>query len=577
MTRIEWTRYDGGDIEHAIAMFISSEDSWAEKITPSRGDGGVDILSLHPKTTVYQVKSFTSPLTGNQKKKVVDSLEKLVTDERWQHLEVDEWRLVTPWDPTPEAKNWLQEEARKRGITAVVWDGLTKCDTWAAKYPQIVDYYFHGFRETVIDMAETLLQRTALRSRFVENPDITPADVGATLSEAVAALNRIDPHYSYGVATKPKRTSLPQLFDDFPAGSSPRPVTSKFHTFEELDVRIDIYAKTNLSTELRPIEVGVTLRAQPGSPAEHAIRDFFTYGTPLELPEDSADVSVDAPGGLGGTLTGAAISLRPHEESKAKAQALRMLLLDSDRNVIDELPLERDYISYGNANGGKIPGAETKLIDPTGVLTVILRSVFQEQNTDINFHIAPPENQLADDVLPTMRFLANFSIAQSFVVAPRFGPIPFNAAVDIADVSEDFLEQNSRWYELTNSLVKIQEWASFGINFPDLSSVQTKWLQEIVRVGNLLKGNTEVVGAESIRTHHEPLEINGPTEIRVPFPIQIQFPEGAVSLTGEYSFTGVLQRSAVETKDGVIDEWEVPDHKMYVRVRHPHPASQTNG
>ena len=114
MARIEWTRYSGEEIEHAIAMFIISEDAWVEKITPSCGDGGVDLLSRHPKTTVYQVKRFTSPLSSGQKKKVIDSLEKLVTDERWQHLDVDEWRLVTPWDPTPEAENWLQEEARQR-------------------------------------------------------------------------------------------------------------------------------------------------------------------------------------------------------------------------------------------------------------------------------------------------------------------------------------------------------------------------------------------------------------------------------------------------------------------------------
>lgn len=204
MSRIEWARYSGEEIEHAIAMFIGSEDSLAEKITPSRGDGGIDILSRYPKTTVYQVKSFTSPLKSGQKKQVIDSLESLVTDERWKHLEIDEWHLVTPWDPTPEAETWLQEEGRKRNITVVVWDGLAKCDSWAAKYPQIVDYYFLGFRETVMDMAETLIQRNSMRSLVGDNPDITPADVGNTLSEAVSAINRIDPHYSYGVATRPK-------------------------------------------------------------------------------------------------------------------------------------------------------------------------------------------------------------------------------------------------------------------------------------------------------------------------------------------------------------------------------------
>ena len=60
MSRIEWARYSGEEIEHAIAMFIGSEDSLAEKITPSRGDGGIDILSRYPKTTVIRLKA--SPL-----------------------------------------------------------------------------------------------------------------------------------------------------------------------------------------------------------------------------------------------------------------------------------------------------------------------------------------------------------------------------------------------------------------------------------------------------------------------------------------------------------------------------------
>ncbi|WP_144444954.1 hypothetical protein [Corynebacterium striatum] len=53
MGRIEWSRYSGEDIEHAIAMFIASEDQYAEKISPSRGDGGIDILVRYPRTIVY--------------------------------------------------------------------------------------------------------------------------------------------------------------------------------------------------------------------------------------------------------------------------------------------------------------------------------------------------------------------------------------------------------------------------------------------------------------------------------------------------------------------------------------------
>ena len=247
-----------------------------------------------------------------------------------------------------------------------------------SKVPQIVDYYFQGARVAVREMAEALLQNSSLNGLVEGELDTTPEKVGEQLTKAVAALNRIDPHYSYGFATKPKGGDFSQVFDDFAASSSPRPLTSKFQTMGEQHVRIDIFAKTNLSTELRPIEMRTTLKAQPSSTAEGSIRDFLIFGTPLSLPEDSADVIVDAPGGLGGTISGAAISLRPHDDSKENAQELRLLLLDNKMKVIDELPLERDYISFGSAKVGKVPGAETKLVDSTGVLTVVLRSKFSD-------------------------------------------------------------------------------------------------------------------------------------------------------------------------------------------------------
>lgn len=177
-----------------------------------------------------------------------------------------------------------------------------------------------------------------------------------------------------------------------------------------------------------------------------------------------------------------------------------------------------------------------------------------------------PQKKLAVDVLPTMRFLTNIKDAHWLIVAPRFGSIPNSLAVDTADLSKDFLDQNSRWYELTKSLVEIQNCASFGVKFPDLSSIEVEWINEVNRVGKLLEGITEVAAVEQIRTHHEPLDINGETRVRVPISFRIDFPEGVVEIAGECSFMGILLQRAVEPEEGVIDEWEVVDRVMYVRA-----------
>lgn len=44
MARVEWTRLEGNDVEALVAMFVNREHVDSVRITPSKGDGGVDIL-----------------------------------------------------------------------------------------------------------------------------------------------------------------------------------------------------------------------------------------------------------------------------------------------------------------------------------------------------------------------------------------------------------------------------------------------------------------------------------------------------------------------------------------------------
>ena len=55
---------------------------------------------------MYQVKGFAerTELTSSDKSKIASSLKKLLDqdhgDSRWEHLNVTEWHLVMPLDPT---------------------------------------------------------------------------------------------------------------------------------------------------------------------------------------------------------------------------------------------------------------------------------------------------------------------------------------------------------------------------------------------------------------------------------------------------------------------------------------------
>jgi hypothetical protein len=44
VTRVEWTRYGGDEVETVVAMLVNRKRPNSIRITPSRGDAGVDIL-----------------------------------------------------------------------------------------------------------------------------------------------------------------------------------------------------------------------------------------------------------------------------------------------------------------------------------------------------------------------------------------------------------------------------------------------------------------------------------------------------------------------------------------------------
>jgi hypothetical protein len=44
MARVEWTRISPDDVEYVSAVLLARENPRAQRIRPSRGDGGIDIL-----------------------------------------------------------------------------------------------------------------------------------------------------------------------------------------------------------------------------------------------------------------------------------------------------------------------------------------------------------------------------------------------------------------------------------------------------------------------------------------------------------------------------------------------------
>jgi hypothetical protein len=350
MTRIEWTRLEGNDVEAVVAMLINREHPYSTRITPSKGDGGIDILDRKVdgsgRDVVYQVKRYTGPLTAGQKTEIEGSLKRLKgpkspddevkKDPRWQDLNVEEWHLVTPWDPTPEAELWLQGLGKTYGVKPV-WNGLVLVDQLAAKHPDVVDYYLHGGRQRIAEIYNEVM---ALFAAGQAGGDLEVPAMTERLQKALGALSH-DPHYRYehrfGEGPMPPVGDRPGLVMSCIAGDQ---ATGRWTV-------VDVIARCAASPVERPITVEGVLSLEPGSDAEKAYQDFLTYGASFTSPPGAYEGTIDAPGGLGGPLDGAAISVWSLPEVGENPD-LHLQVLDPDGHVLSGVHMRRVARSQGS-------------------------------------------------------------------------------------------------------------------------------------------------------------------------------------------------------------------------------------
>lgn len=348
MSRVEWTRLEGNDVEAVVAMFINREHPNSTRITPSKGDGGIDILDRNvngsSNDVVYQVKRYTGPLTTGQKNEIEGSLKRLMgpksddevkKDPRWGDLNVQKWHLVTPWDPSPEAELWLQGLGETYGVEPV-WDGLDLVEQLAAKYPDIIDYYLHGGRERV----QTIYQEVAaLFAVGNAEQSLDVPGVNQRIEQALGTLDH-DPHYRYehrfGQGELPHIGSRPGLVFAWVAHNTE---TGRW-------VIVDVIARCAASAEERPITINGVLQLEPGSDAEQAYRDFLTYGAPFTSPAGAYHGEIDAPGGLGRPLHDATVSVSSTLDIGDNAQ-LYLEVLDPNGVVLGGVNLNRVDRSHG--------------------------------------------------------------------------------------------------------------------------------------------------------------------------------------------------------------------------------------
>lgn len=477
MSRVEWTRLEGNDVEAVVAMFVNREHTRSVRITPSIGDGGVDIVDpgAGPEGTddVHQVKRYTGPLTSRQRSEVEGCLTTLTSDERWADLRLGTWYLVTPWDPTPEAYKWFRELAAKYKVDAV-WHGLTYVEQLVAKYPDVVDYYLHGgaTRIEVAYQAVMALDRVDRDSEALE-----VLEVVRRIQRALPSLDT-DPHYRYEL----------RFGEGQPHPGPQRPglvmTTIVGQGKAGRWAAVDVIARCAASTAVRPITITGRFLVDSGHEFAEALSDFHAFGVPFTSPEGAYEGEIDAPGGLGGRLEGAVVTAFAATNDLGDNPELHLEVLDADGTVLASADVVRVERSEG------VAGIRVVLQEVNGMFTIEDRYNLKERTGSRNISFSGFTGAPVGAAHSSLRFLTHCRSPNVGRLSARHTP-PERGVLDpnLAFVwSDEAAKHLAAMFRLMEDLLTIQQNASAVVRVPDIDELTAQQVAQWRFVASILRG-----------------------------------------------------------------------------------------
>lgn len=460
--RIEWSRYEGDDVESVIAMMLNREHPNSVRISPSQGDGGVDVLDRGAGPgggdVVYQVKKHTGPLSPDQKNKIRHSLETLLhptkRDARWKNLNVTQWRLVLPWDATPEADSWFHKTLLRGYEVDGVWDGLVVVDQLAAKYDDVIDYYLHGGKSAVIEAMKTAMSLVSLEK--VTEADLSATEV-ATRVEAALPVLKHDPHYAYefrfGHGEPPPPLERPRLVMS----------TYQVYPSEATWHAIDVLALCEESARQRPITISGEFVVEPGSDFAQSLKDFNDFGTPFTSPEGAYTGRIDAPGGLDGDLNQTTVRAWPvSNDDVSEAVRLRLEILGTEGQTLATVEADRTEKSRGAA------GVRVCLTEVNDVFDLTVLFNLKTRTTEMRVSSRESTGKPVSAVRPAVDFLANFHHPNTLRTSNRFTPARHGTTMQFPpDRDSDDLEPAKVQAHIMQLLEELQLQTSKQLRVPD--------------------------------------------------------------------------------------------------------------
>ncbi|UQX09359.1 hypothetical protein [Candidatus Mycobacterium methanotrophicum] len=496
MARVEWTRQEGDDIEAVVGMFICSDFPNAVRVRPSQGDGGVDIFVPGPQgfakqRAVYQVKKFYSNLTSSQKRKITRSFENVVAASSKEGWEITEWHLVMPLDVTDHnLANWLKKLTAGAEFRCET-HGLLYCDTKAAQYRKVVDYYMRDGKERLQAAVDDLTAIIARRVDRQPNEPLVATDVMTDLASIYNALNDHDPFYRYefGVSDSPPAPN--------PSSAEPGLVGVHATRHDSVWIAIKIFALSLESLRERPIGGQLQFSApEDDDELGEQFQKFIDYGAPVTMPPGTVSGSLDLPGGLGGELQGASLQvLAAPEGGQADPAELALAIVEPDSDtVIASTTIRRIEQSAGQAGVRSVFADQADLF----TLEMLVRAGHLEgsMNLDVEYNL---EGRRPGQLIDSLKVLSAWQSPNRLAFGRTYGPSDYGV---VATIPTDGAEDSGNWAQICEALAQLQNHVSVLLKMP--AEMSRDEALDIIFAAKLVSGQAVPASkAGPYTVHHE--------------------------------------------------------------------------
>jgi hypothetical protein len=548
MTTVNWERESGESIEEFVAALILLANPQGNRITPSRGDRGIDVqVESSGQWDIYQIKKFTRPLTASQRNQIRDSWDTFVA-QTLPGRSVRSWTLVMPWDPTLEQLAWLDELTAGHDFD-VRWWGLSQLDGLASGCPALAAYYFGDGGQRITELMEQMLalagdipgerQGDGLLDRIIDRQ-----------RQIVQALTRLDPFYKYVVDI---RTGNAQ---DLEEGQAQRDAGGAA-LVQYLQISDDQYAVTRLlplsaeSSWMRPIGGTLAFSPTPDSEQQAALSDFLDYGTPFtEMPGELTEVT--GPPGLM-TPGGGLFTVSPMN-SEGSLPPLELQLSSPSFGVTQRLEVTNVRSSRGPRGDGFSVSANDRSATLGFVLKMRTNNGKVEQTFD--FKVLSSAGKYPGDVVPAVTFISQFDGRNEVNLGVRGGvPLAYAMRPDGGTTSK----QARAFLSFLEDLILIQNHTYSPVRVPDLAACTQAEHDSVGVAARLLRGEKieglwDSFQSDVLDAHHPMFSQPGSVTILTQEPLHVTLDGVRTDLNKwmQLSFSGAVAKALPVEREGVM-------------------------